>query len=83
MNIVTVVASGYFDPLHKGHLEYLQEAKKLGDRLVVIVNNDAQAVLKKGKSFIPQDQRVAIIKSLSFVDEVFFRMLAVSIITFV
>ena len=67
----TVVASGYFDPLHKGHLEYLQEAKKLGDRLIVIVNNDVQTALKKGKSFIPQDQRVAIIKSLSFVDEVF------------
>ncbi|MEK6792485.1 MAG: adenylyltransferase/cytidyltransferase family protein [Nanoarchaeota archaeon] len=67
----TVVASGYFDPLHKGHLEYLQEAKKLGDKLIVIVNNDAQAALKKGKSFIPQDQRVAIVKSLNFVDEVF------------
>src|SRR3989338_3518344 len=69
--VFTVAASGYFDPLHKGHLEYLQEAKKLGDKLVVIVNNDAQAVLKKGKSFIPQDQRVAIVRSLSFVDDVF------------
>lgn len=71
MGFITVVASGYFDPLHKGHLEYLQEAKKLGSKLIVIVNNDFQAVLKKGKSFIPQDQRIAIVKSLNFVDEVF------------
>ncbi|MGV8142044.1 MAG: adenylyltransferase/cytidyltransferase family protein [Candidatus Pacearchaeota archaeon] len=69
--MVTVAASGYFDPLHKGHIEYLQEAKNLGDRLVVIVNSDLQASLKKGKSFMPQDQRIAIIESLSFVDEVF------------
>src|SRR3989344_9004617 len=69
--MIVVAASGYFDPLHKGHLDYLKEAKRLGDKLIVIVNNDFQAGLKKGKSFIPQDQRLLIIKSLSFVDEVF------------
>ncbi len=69
--MIRVAVSGYFDPLHKGHLEYLQEAKKLGDKLIVIVNNDYQASLKKGKSFMPEDQRVSIVKSLSFVDEVF------------
>ena len=48
---MTVVAvSGYFDPLHVGLLEYLEMAKQLGDKLIVIVNSDKQAVLKKGKS---------------------------------
>ena len=69
--MIVVVASGYFDPLHKGHLDYLKEAKKLGDKLIVIVNNDFQASLKKGRSFIPEDQRLAIVKSLACVDEVF------------
>ena len=47
MKIVAV--SGYFDPLHIGHLEYLERSKKLGDYLFVIVNSDYQAKLKKGK----------------------------------
>ena len=66
MNIeLTVVAtSGYFDPLHVGHIEYLEEAKKLGDKLVVIVNNDEQARLKKGKPFMAQGDRLKIVKSL-------------------
>ena len=46
-----VVASGYFDPIHMGHIEYLQRSKEQGDVLIVIVNNDKQAELKKGKSF--------------------------------
>lgn len=66
-----VVASGYFDPLHVGHVEYLQMAKKLGDKLIVIVNNDKQAKLKKGKSFISQDDRIKIVGALRVVDEVF------------
>ena len=44
-----VCVSGYFDPFHVGHLEYFKNAKALGDYLVVIVNNDQQATLKKGK----------------------------------
>tara|TARA_Y100000593_G_scaffold75202_1_gene138691 strand:+ start:1143 stop:1541 length:399 start_codon:yes stop_codon:yes gene_type:complete len=67
----TVVASGYFDPLHVGHIEYLELASKLGDRLVVIVNSDHQASLKKGKSFMSEEDRVKIVSSLRFVDEVF------------
>ena len=47
-----VCISGYFDPLHVGHLEYLQMASQLGDKLLVIINNDEQAKLKKGESFI-------------------------------
>lgn len=65
-----VVASGYFDPLHVGHIEYLKKAKEVGDYLVVIVNNDAQAKLKKGYSFMPEQDRVEIIKSLGCVDSV-------------
>ena len=67
----TVVASGYFDPLHVGHIEYLELASKLGDRLVVIVNSDHQASLKKGKSFMSEEDRVKIVSSLRFLDEVF------------
>lgn len=69
MNVV--VASGYFDPIHIGHIEYLKLAKSLGDKLIVIVNNDKQAVLKKGKEFMPFKERMEIVKSLKFVDEVF------------
>ena len=66
-----VIASGYFDPQHIGHLEYLEKAKELGDRLVVIVNNDLQARQKKGYSFMPQKERMRMVKALKPVDEVF------------
>ncbi len=66
-----IVASGYFDPLHVGHVEYLEKAKKLGGKLVVIVNNDHQAKLKKGSPFMPEKERLQIVKSLKPVDEVF------------
>ena len=66
-----VAVSGYFDPLHVGHLEYFQLAKQLGDKLYVIVNNDFQAVLKKQTSFMNENDRLEIIKSLSIVDKAF------------
>jgi len=66
MKIVCV--SGYFDPLHIGHIEYFKKSKKIGDKLMVIVNNDFQAKLKKGKSFMPCDERIQIIKELKCVD---------------
>jgi len=66
-----VAVSGYFDPVHEGHIEYFKLAKKLGDRLVVILNSDAQAVLKKGKSFMSEGGRKSVLESLSMVDEVF------------
>jgi|SRR3989338_1222068 len=66
-----VVASGYFDPLHVGHIEYLEMAKNLGDKLIVIINNDEQAKLKKGSHFMSDQERAKIIKSLKPVDEVF------------
>ena len=65
-----VAVSGYFDPLHVGHIEYLEMAAKLGDELVVIVNNDTQASLKKGKSFMEESDRVRIVQALKCVDRV-------------
>ena len=67
----TVAISGYFDPLHVGHLEYIELASKLGDHLTVIVNSDYQCKLKKGKSFMPEDDRVRIIRALKPVDSAF------------
>ena len=65
-----VVCSGYFDPLHVGHLEYLKMAKKLGDTLVVIVNNRDQCVMKKGDEFMDERDRLDIVFHLDMVDEV-------------
>ena len=66
-----VAVSGYFDPIHVGHLEYFKLAKELGDKLVVIVNNNHQCVLKKGKPFMDESDRVEIVKAIGIVDEVF------------
>jgi len=70
-DLTTVVVSGYFDPLHVGHVEYLELAKSLGDLLIVIINNDKQASLKKGESFMNQEDRLTIVGSLRCVDHVF------------
>ena len=69
--IIRVAVSGYFDPIHIGHLDYLELAKKLGDKLVVIVNNNHQCKLKKGKPFMDELDRIRIVESRGFVDEVF------------
>lgn len=66
----TVIVSGYFDPLHVGHLDYLEAAAELGDELWVIVNNDEQAKLKKQKPFMRVHERARIIGSLKCVDQV-------------
>jgi len=68
---ISVAVSGYFDPIHVGHLDYLELAKKLGDKLIVIVNNNHQCVLKKGKPFMDELDRMRIVKSIDMVDEVF------------
>ena len=70
-NQVVVAVSGYFDPIHVGHLEYLQLASKLGDKLIVIVNNNHQAKLKKGEFFMHEKDRIQIVAALRCVDEVF------------
>lgn len=63
-----VIVSGYFNPLHKGHLELFEQAKKHGDELWVIVNSDYQRELKGSKEFQDQDERLTIIKALKIVD---------------
>ena len=69
--IPTVVAvSGGFDPLHVGHVRMFQEARKLGEKLVVILNNDNWLRKKKGVVFMPQRERKELIKALSAVDDV-------------
>lgn len=68
MSQKVVVASGYFDPLHYGHIEYLQRSKDQGDKLIVIVNNDRQAKAKKGQPFMPARERVKLVRSLACVD---------------
>ena len=67
-----VIVSGYFNPLHKGHLEYLNNAKAIADKLIVIVNNDNQRELKGSKVFQDEEERVIIISNLKAVDEVVF-----------
>src|SRR4030042_4397528 len=69
MRIIAV--SGYFDPLHIGHIELFKLAKALGDKLIVIINNDKQTEMKKGKYFMPVEERGRIIQELQCVDEVF------------
>jgi cytidyltransferase-like protein len=69
--MIKVAASGYFDPIHIGHIEYLKKSKELGDYLIVILNNDEQAVLKKGKPFMSLEERKVILESIKYVDEVF------------
>lgn len=69
--MITVFASGYFDPLHIGHIQYLNMARELGDQLIVIVNNDIQAKLKKTKPFMRQLDRYLIVKNLKCVDNAY------------
>ena len=63
-----IIVSGYFNPLHKGHLELFEKAKEAGDALIVIVNNDKQREMKGSSFFMDEQERVQIIRSLSIVD---------------
>lgn len=65
-----IIVSGYFNPLHKGHIEYFHLAKSNGDKLFVIVNNDVQRKLKNSKKFMLEDERVLIINELAISDKV-------------
>ena len=64
-----IIVSGYFNPIHKGHLEYFQNAKNLADVLFVIVNSDHQRALKQSKEFQLEDERMLIVSSLKPVDK--------------
>ena len=65
----TAIVSGYFDPLHVGHIEYFKLAKEMADELIVIVNNREQALLKKGEEFMDERDRLDIVYNLEMVDE--------------
>jgi len=65
-----VIESGYFNPLHGGHLDMIEAGKKLGDKLIVIVNNDKQQLLKKGKVILTEADRARVVTALHDVDEV-------------
>ena len=65
-----VIVSGFFNPLHGGHLNMIEAAAKLGDRLLVVVNNDKQQMIKKGKIILPQENRYRLMMALRGVDEV-------------
>lgn len=64
-----IIVSGYFNPIHKGHLEYFNNAKALADELFVIVNNDLQRGLKGSKEFQKEDERLFIVQNIKAVDK--------------
>ena len=66
-----IIVSGYFNPLHKGHIEYFTMARGLADELIVVVNNDKQRLLKGAKEFMSEDERSLIVSSLKIVDKVY------------
>ena len=64
-----IIVSGYFNPIHKGHLEYFNNAKALADELFVIVNNDHQRELKGSKAFQNEEERLIIVSNIKAVDK--------------
>lgn len=65
-----VIVSGFFNPIHGGHISHMKEAKKLGDKLWVIVDNDRQQMLKRGKIILDEKERMTIVGELKCVDRV-------------
>ena len=63
-----IIVSGYFNPLHKGHLELFEKANACGDQLWVIINSDLQRKLKGSKEFMDQNERLIIVKAIGIVD---------------
>ncbi len=66
-----IIVSGYFNPLHIGHIEYFHAAKEMGDLLFVIVNNDIQRALKGSKEFMNEKDRLIILSELKVIDKAF------------
>ena len=66
-----IIVSGYFNPIHKGHIEYFQNARSNGDKLFVIVNSDFQRALKGSKEFQDEKERLFIVENLRLVDKCF------------
>lgn len=65
-----VIVSGFFNPLHGGHMDMIDAARELGDKLIVIVNNDRQQLVKKDKIILDAANRLRVLRSLRAVDEV-------------
>ena len=65
-----VIVSGYFNPLHGGHLDMIEAARQMGDKLIAVVNNDKQQVLKKGKIILDEKNRLRLMRALRDVNEV-------------
>ena len=70
-----IIVSGYFNPVHKGHIEYFYSARQVADKLIVIVNNDYQRKLKGSKEFMKEDERVMIIKELKLLTMYIFQLI--------
>jgi len=68
-NNKAIIVSGYFNPIHKGHIEYFNKAKQLADQLFVIVNNDYQRELKGSKEFQLEEERMIIVSNIKSVDK--------------
>ena len=68
MKLKGIIVSGYFNPLHKGHIELFYKAKEVGDKLFVIINNDYQRKLKGSKEFMLEQERMLIVKELIITD---------------
>ena len=64
-----IIVSGYFNPLHKGHLDLFQKAIAYGDQLWVIVNSDLQRQLKGSKEFMDENERLIIVRAIKNVDK--------------
>ena len=64
-----IIVSGYFNPIHKGHLEYFNNAKAMADQLFVIVNNDHQRELKGSREFQDENERMLIVSNIKAVDK--------------
>ena len=69
MKLKAIIVSGYFNPLHKGHLELFEKAKSAGDELWVIVNSDLQRALKGSKEFMDENERLIIVSVIKYVDK--------------
>ena len=69
MKAKAIIVSGYFNPLHKGHLELFEKAKAAGDQLWVIINSDLQRELKGSKEFMLEDERLIIVSAIGIVDK--------------
>lgn len=68
--MIIVVATGGFDPIHSGHIQYLKSARQLGDLLIVGLNSDEWLVRKKGRAFMPFTERHAVLSELRFIAQV-------------